>query len=196
MYKIIGKDGQQYGPATADEMHRWLKENRVNAQTMVQAEGSPDWKPLSTFAEFAADLRTPPPISPAQPPQPLPPALPVTESQARTWNMLCHLSALSGYVIPFGNVIGPLLVWQIKKNEIPSVEEHGKAALNFQLTVLIALFASIIAMVALWIVCIGVLFIPVVVAIGICGIVFAIIAGIKANNGEPYRYPWSLTLIK
>jgi uncharacterized protein len=195
MYKIIGKDGQQYGPASADEMRRWLSENRVNAQTLVQTEGSPDWKPLSTLAEFAADLRTSPP-SPGAPPPPLtPPSSAVNESQARTWNMLCHLSALSGYIIPFGNVLGPLLIWQIKKNEIPSVEEHGKAALNFQLTVLIALFTGAIAAFALSFVCIGVLLVPVVVAIGICGIVFAILAAIKASNGEPYRYPWSLTLI-
>jgi uncharacterized Tic20 family protein len=45
-------------------------------------------------------------------------------------------------------------------------------------------------------VCIGFLLIPVVVAIALCGLIFAIIAGIKANNGEAYRYPWSLTLIK
>ena len=112
------------------------------------------------------------------------------------WNMLCHLSALSGYVIPFGNVLGPLIIWQIKKNEFPSVEEHGKAALNFQITVLIALFAGIIASVLLSFVCIGFLLIPVVVGIGLCGLIFAVIAGIKANNGEPYRYPWSLKLVQ
>jgi uncharacterized Tic20 family protein len=105
--------------------------------------------------------------------------------------MLCHLSALAGYVIPFGNIIGPLIIWQIKKNEFPSVEQHGKAALNFQLTVLIALFVGILAAFVLSFVCIGFLFIPVVVAIGLCGLIFAVIAGIKANNGEPYRYPWS-----
>jgi hypothetical protein len=110
--------------------------------------------------------------------------------------MLCHLSALAGYAIPFGNVLGPLLVWQIKKHEFPSVEEHGKAALNFQLTVLIALFVGIIATVLLSFVCIGFLLIPVVVLIGLAGLVFAVVAGIKANNGEPYRYPWSLTLVK
>jgi len=135
-------------------------------------------------------------VPPAQPP-PNPPAPPAgNEGQARTWNMLCHLSALAGYVIPFGNVLGPLLVWQIKKNEFPSVEEHGKAALNFQLTVLIALFVGIVAAVLLSFVCIGFLLIPVVVLIGLAGLVFAVIAGIKANNGEPYRYPWSLILIK
>ena len=122
--------------------------------------------------------------------------MPGNESQARTWNMLCHLSALAGYIIPFGNVLGPLLVWQIKKNEFPSVDQHGKAALNFQLTVLIALVAGGAAAFLLSFVCIGFLFIPVVIGIALCGLIFAIIAGIKANNGEAYRYPWSLTLIK
>jgi uncharacterized protein len=139
------------------------------------------------------DNPAPPPTLPPQPPPPVPPG---NESQARTWNMLCHLSALAGYIIPFGNVLGPLLIWQIKKNEFPSVEEHGKAALNFQLTVLIALFVGAMAAFLLSFVCIGFLLIPVVVAIALCGLVFAIIAGIKANNGEAYRYPWSLALVK
>jgi uncharacterized Tic20 family protein len=130
------------------------------------------------------------------PPQSPPPVAPGNESQARTWNMLCHLSALAGYIIPFGNILGPLLVWQIKKNEFPSVDEHGKAALNFQLTVLIALVAGGAAAFLLSFVCIGFLLIPVVIGIALCGLIFAIIAGIKANNGEAYRYPWSLTLIK
>jgi uncharacterized Tic20 family protein len=110
--------------------------------------------------------------------------------------MLCHLSALAGYIIPFGNVIGPLVVWQIKKTEFPSVEEHGKAALNFQLTVLIALVVGGTAAFLLSFVCIGFLLIPVVIAIALCGLVFAIIAGIKASNGEPYHYPWSLQLVQ
>jgi uncharacterized Tic20 family protein len=136
-----------------------------------------------------------PGVPPTPPAQPQPPGPPGNDSQARTWNMLCHLSALAGYMIPFGNVLGPLVVWQIKKNEFPSVEEHGKAALNFQLTVLIAVFASGAAAILLSFVCIGFLLIPVVIAVALCGLVFSIIAGIKANNGEPYRYPWSLTLI-
>ena len=200
MYRIIGKDGQQYGPVTAEQLRGWIAENRANADSLVQTDGAQDWKPLGSFPEFAADLK-PPPVSGTMPPtisppQPSPVGQPDKQSQARTWNMLCHLSALSGYIIPFGNVLGPLLVWQIKKHEFPSVEEHGKAALNFQLTVLIALFIGIIVAVLLSIVCIGFLLIPAVVAIGLCGIIFAIIAGIKANNGEAYRYPWSLTFIR
>jgi TM2 domain-containing membrane protein YozV len=68
MYKIIGADGQQYGPVTPDQMRRWIAERRANAQTLVQPEGSPDWKPLGTFNEFAADLRPPPASASAVPP--------------------------------------------------------------------------------------------------------------------------------
>jgi TM2 domain-containing membrane protein YozV len=65
MYKIIGTDGKQYGPIGADEIRRWLAENRASAQTLVQMEGSPEWKPLGSFPEFASELKTaPPPIAP------------------------------------------------------------------------------------------------------------------------------------
>lgn len=110
--------------------------------------------------------------------------------------MACHLSALAGFVVPFGNVLGPLLVWQIKKNEIPAVDPHGKASLNFQLTVLIiTLIAGVLAF-ALSFVCIGLLLIPVVGLLPLAGMIFAVIAGIKANNGEEYRYPYLWELVK
>jgi TM2 domain-containing membrane protein YozV len=67
MYRIIGKDGQQYGPVTAEQLRGWVAENRVNAQTMTQAEGASDWKPLGSFAEFAAELRFLPASSAAPP---------------------------------------------------------------------------------------------------------------------------------
>jgi len=59
MYKIIGSDGHPYGPATADQLRQWLSENRVNAQTLTQAEGSTQWVPLGTVPEFASDLKPP-----------------------------------------------------------------------------------------------------------------------------------------
>jgi len=122
---------------------------------------------------------------------------PNPESQARTWNMLCHLSALAGFIgVPLGNVLGPLLVWQIKKNEIPSVEIHGKAALNFQLTVLLAVIVLLVVGFILAFVCIGFVFIFAAMAIGLTSLIFAIIAGIKANNGEDYKYPWSIEFVK
>ena len=72
MYRIVGKDGQQYGPVNAEQLRGWIAENRANAQTLVQAEGSPDWKPLGSLPEFAADLK-PPPLSGTMPPTITPP---------------------------------------------------------------------------------------------------------------------------
>lgn len=110
--------------------------------------------------------------------------------------MWCHLSALAGLLgIPFGNVLGPLLIWQIKKSEIPSVEIHGKAAVNFQLTVLIAALVTCAGAFVLSFFCIGYLLFPLVFAIVIAGMAFAVIAGIKANEGKEYQYPYSLKLI-
>jgi len=62
MYKIIGSDGQQYGPVSAEQLRTWLEQNRVNAQTLIQPDGAAEWKPVSTFAEFAADLKPVPPL--------------------------------------------------------------------------------------------------------------------------------------
>jgi TM2 domain-containing membrane protein YozV len=73
MYRIVGKDGQQYGPVTAEQLRVWIAENRANAQTLVQADGAQDWKPLGSLPEFAADLK-PPPASATSPPTAAPPA--------------------------------------------------------------------------------------------------------------------------
>ncbi len=103
--------------------------------------------------------------------------------------MLAHLSALAGFIIPFGTFLGPFIVWQIKKNEFPSVEAHAKAALNFQLSCLI--YCLVAAVLILVVIGIFLLF-----AIGIFSLVCVIIATIKANNGEPWKYPLTLNLIK
>ncbi len=118
-----------------------------------------------------------------------PPTAYDTSSKARTWDMLCHLSALAGYLLPLGNIIGPVLVWQLKKNEFPSVDEHGKEAVNFQISVSIYFLVGLL----LSLVLIG---IPLLFAIGIGSLVLIIIASIKANNGEFYRYPLTIRFIK
>ena len=109
------------------------------------------------------------------------------DKDARTWSMLAHLSALSGFIIPFGNILGPLIIWQMKK-DMPMVEQHGKEALNFQITVTIAMIICII----LSFVLIGLLLMPIV---GIAWLVLTIIAAIKANEGSEYQYPMTLRLV-
>jgi uncharacterized Tic20 family protein len=103
--------------------------------------------------------------------------------------MYCHLAAFAGLVVPFGNVVGPLIIWMIKKDEYPYVDLEGKESLNFQITV------SIAAMVAgaLSVVLIG---IPLLIAIGIFTLVFLIKAIMETNEGRSYRYPYNFRLIK
>ncbi len=64
MYKMIGADGQPYGPVSTDQIRRWITEGRAAGHTLLQAEGSTEWKPLSQFPEFANDVKAPPPPSP------------------------------------------------------------------------------------------------------------------------------------
>jgi len=110
--------------------------------------------------------------------------------------MWCHMSALAGLVVPFGNLIAPLVIWQMKRNEFPSVEEHGKESLNFQLSVLIYfLGGSVLAAIGM-VFCIGWILVPVLIALHFGALVLAVIAGIKANDGVSYRYPLNLRLVK
>jgi uncharacterized protein len=107
----------------------------------------------------------------------------------RTWDVLCHVSALAGFILPLGNIIGPLIVWLIKKQEMPSVDAHGKESLNFQISVTIYMLVSAILVLVL----IGLL-LMVVVAIG--ALVLIIVAAVKAGNGEFFRYPLTIRFIK
>ena len=118
-----------------------------------------------------------------------PPPMGAPSAEAKQWAMFAHLSALLGFLIPFGSIVAPLVIWQIKKNEFPFVDDQGKEALNFQITVLIAVIVSFL----LTFVLIGLLLLPIV---GIAWLVLTIMGGIKANNGETYRYPFALRLIK
>ena len=111
------------------------------------------------------------------------------QTKNRNWDVLCHLAALAGFIgIPLGNVIGPLVVWLIKKDEIPSVNQHGREALNFQISMtiytIIAAFSFFIA--------IGIILFP---AILLTNLILLIIAAVKANKGEFYRYPLTIRFI-
>ena len=118
-----------------------------------------------------------------------PPVGDAPSNEAKQWAFFAHLSALTGFVIPFGSLLGPLIIWQMKKNEMPFVDDQGKEALNFQITMAIAFVASCILMLVL----IGFLLAAIV---GILDLVYTIIAAIAANNGQNYRYPFNLRLIK
>lgn len=110
-------------------------------------------------------------------------------SQERNWGMLCHLAALAGFLIPLGNVLGPLVIWLIKKEQFAFVNDQGKEALNFQITMLICGIVSGILMLVL----IGIILL---IAVAVLSLVFTIIAAVQASKGVSYRYPFALRLVK
>ena len=118
--------------------------------------------------------------------------------EQRTMGMLCHLLALSGLLgVPGGNVFGPLILWLVKKEQMPFVDDQGKESLNFQITSLIILFPSALVLGLISLTGIGLcLSIPVLMGLGIAWLVFVIMGCMNANNGERYRYPVNFRLIK
>jgi hypothetical protein len=107
---------------------------------------------------------------------------PAPDEESKSMAMLAHMLGILGF-------IGPLIIWLIKKDQSPFVNDQGKEALNFHLTLLIGIVIGIATS------CIGVglVIIPLV---WILGIVFSIIGGMKAKEGIPYRYPFAIRMIK
>ena len=109
---------------------------------------------------------------------------------ARMWAMICHLVGLAGVVIPVvGNIVAPLIIWQIKKDDYPFVDEQGKEAVNFQISM------SIYALICIpfFLICVGPFLLA---AVGLVDLIFLLIAAVKANNGHHYRYPLTIRFIK
>jgi uncharacterized Tic20 family protein len=106
----------------------------------------------------------------------------------RTMVMLCHLLGLSGYIVPFGHLIGPLVVWLVKKDESVAVDIAGRESVNFAITI------TIVGIVGFVLVFFGIgicilLVLPVLHAVPI------IIAAIKASDGRQWRYPVNIRLV-
>jgi uncharacterized Tic20 family protein len=129
------------------------------------------------------------------PPPPPPPSMGLS-SDERLWAMLGHLSALTGLLTGgIGNIVGPLIVWQVKKDSLPFAASEAKEALNFNISWLIWSLALGLMTAVLMLVFIGVLLIPVLILLGVAWLVLTIIAGLKANEGKAYRYPLTIRFI-
>lgn len=109
--------------------------------------------------------------------------------ESRTWAMLLHLSVFLGYVIPFGGLIAPILIWQLKKDQFPELDQHGKMVVSFIISMLVySAFAFVLCLVFVGI--------PLALALMVIGVAYPIIGAIKANNGEFWKYPLILQLLK
>ena len=125
-----------------------------------------------------------------QPLPPPPPPAPAASSDIRTWCVLCHAAALLGLFFHFlGHLLGPLIVWLVKRGDSPEIDAHGKESLNFQISMLI--YDAIAA-----ILCLVLIGIPILIGLWILNTVLVIIASIQASEGKFYRYPITIRLIK
>ena len=128
----------------------------------------------------------------SQPPGDIPEAMPEPDKDAKMWAMFCHLAGLAGFVVPIiiSGIIAPLIIWQIKKDDHPFIDENGKEAVNFQISISIY---CLISALLIPVFCIGAILLT---AVGIFDLVVLIIAAVKANNGESYKYPLCIRFVK
>lgn len=141
-----------------------------------------------------------PPESVTPPPPTTPPSSAAPSAEERQWAMFAHLSALlgglvTGWVGGWGWFLGPLIIWLVKKDTMPFVDDQAKEALNFNITIaIIFVILTVLSVVTLGI---GLaIALPLMFIIGIAALVFIIMGAIKANEGKTYRYPFALRLIK
>ncbi|MCQ4348587.1 DUF4870 domain-containing protein [Pseudomonas stutzeri] len=116
------------------------------------------------------------------------PGSPGPDAEARKWAMFCHYAAFAWVLAPMiGNVIGPLVVWQLKRESDPYVDSQGREALNFQITVSLALLAcAALAWIAF----------PLATLVSVGALVLTVIGGIRANEGRPWRYPFCIRFLR
>jgi len=115
---------------------------------------------------------------------------PASSRDVRTWNVLCHATALAGFFVPWaGHILGPLIVWLAKRGDSPEIDEHGKESLNFQISMLIYnVIAGLLCLVLVGFIMLAILH--------ILNLVLVIVASIQASEGKFYRYPITIRLIK
>lgn len=113
---------------------------------------------------------------------------PAVSDDEQTWGVLVHVSALAGLFVPFGNILGPLIVWLVKKDESRFVDENGKRALNFQVTWTVIMFVALLSI----LVGVGLLVAPVV---ALAWIVLVVIATVRASEKQVYDYPLTVDLV-
>jgi uncharacterized Tic20 family protein len=121
-------------------------------------------------------------------------------SQARRWTMICHLSWMLGFVFPFGNMIGPLIVWLAKRREYPEVDAHGREALNFQMSMTFygVILTLLLILFIFWFrIGWAALAVFIVLLIEVAAAIFlTLIAAQKAENGSLFRYPLAIRFLK
>ena len=136
--------------------------------------------------------KTPPPVPGNQPP-----AVVSTPSTDNSLAVVMHLLGFSWFVFPFyGNILGPLILWLIKRGDSPYLDRVGKEVVNFQISFSIYISVAIAVGTVLLIFLIGILFYFLAAAIWVAWVVLMIIGAVKTSNGEEYKYPLTIRLLQ
>ena len=118
------------------------------------------------------------------------------DRDACKWAMACHLSSLAVWTsFPFANILAPLVVWLIKRHDHPFIDDQGKEAINFQLSVTLYFIAAVVILIVLTMLIIGIFMWWILAVFPFVQSGLAIYAAIKANDGKRFRYPFTLRLI-
>ena len=107
------------------------------------------------------------------------------DQETRMWAMLLHLSVFAGYAVPIAGLVAPIVIWQVKKTDLPEIDLHGRNVVNWIISMMLYVVVSGLLVFLL----IG---IPLLIVLGIVGVAFPIIGAIKANDGEVWSYPLSI----
>lgn len=110
-------------------------------------------------------------------------------TSSRNWSIFCHLSSFFGFILPLGNIVAPLLIWLLKRKDIPSLDAVGKEVLNFNISMLIYFAVSTLLVFAY----VGMIFL---VIFGFMFVILPILGAIKASEGKPYTYPMIFRFVK
>ena len=160
----------------ADELHQ-LDQLRQSGALTDEEYAKAKAKVLDGSSQAGFSFGTPfgpKPISPAD-----------IEQQTRQWAMLLHLSLLAGIMIPYAGYVVPIVIWQLKKDELPGIDAHGRVAVNWMISWVIYTLVSAVLILVL----IG---IPLLLVLMVLHVVFPIIGAVKANEGELWQYPLSI----
>jgi uncharacterized Tic20 family protein len=135
---------------------------------------------------------TPPPV-----PENHPPVVPSSTTSDNSLAVVMHLLGFSWFVFPFyGNILGPLVLWLIKRGDSPYLDRVGKEVLNFQISFSIYISATLAVATVLLIFLIGILFYFLAAAIWVAWIILMIVGAVKTSNGEEYKYPFTIRLLQ
>jgi hypothetical protein len=171
---------QPEGPFSHAEIRSRVDSAPQGTDWQVCMEGSVDWRPLADLPGFHPSSE-PPPVD-------RPTAAPASKGINDNYIVIMHLSQFANYLLPLAGFVLPIVLWIVKKDEDEAIDRQGREIANW---LIFELIAALVCGILIFVI-IG---IPLLIVLGILGIVFPIMGAVKASNGEFYRYPMMFRIL-